>query len=175
MHPRLTTGPAAGRKNSTENNRFRLWIHISNPVHPEHLIQIEPELLIGGNSQIAQNKEFSITMSSLLFNNNAKWLWWSRKTTSDPHQYVYFRKEFEVSETELLPRPIFNFRRHGFHRVSQWRGIRPGEGNFPTIPGIKLIRFSICLNLKAAKNTITVLGILLRKRHSGLCGPDKPE
>jgi hypothetical protein len=94
-------------------------------------------------------------MPKLSFNCNAKWLWPDSKTTKKPHQYFFFRKEFEIVQKELLPTRFLISADTDF--IAYLNGVEFGRGQFSDYPREKTYSSFGLPKLIAGKNIITVL------------------
>jgi hypothetical protein len=86
---------------------------------------------------------------------NAKWLWSSSETASNPHQYVFFRKEFEVNKEETKKFQFSISTDTDF--IAYINGIEFGRGQFSDYPEDKTYSVLELPELKTGKNIITVL------------------
>lgn len=89
------------------------------------------------------------------FNNNAKWLWHDFETSEYPHQYVFFRKEFEINDNELLSTKFLISADSDF--IVFLNGVEVGRGQFSDYPKDKTYSTFNLPELKLGKNIITVL------------------
>ena len=85
----------------------------------------------------------------------AKWLWCSVETVEKPHQCVWFRKEFELGNDELVPAKFMVSADTDF--IAYLNGAEFGRGQFSDYPQDKTYSVFEMPAFKPGRNIVTVL------------------